>query len=91
MPVPSSFPAPAPRSASSQARLAGFSAMDLGGFATAAALERAGTAIRSRSTTSAWGRRTGRTGPDHRPPGRRQGGYPMTVAATTVNKVCLPA
>ena len=36
--------------------LAGFSAMELGGFAIKAALERAGLSARRRSTTSSWAR-----------------------------------
>ncbi len=69
--------------------LAGFSAMDLGGFAIAAALERAACPL-TRSTTSSWARSCR--------PGQGQitarqaavnGGISMSVPATTVNKVCL--
>ena len=52
--------------------LAGFSAMDLGGFAIAAALERARGGARATSTTCSWARcsRPGRarSPPDRRPP-----------------------
>jgi len=69
--------------------LAGFSAMDLGGFAIAAALERAGIApdavdyvFMGQVLQAGQGQITARQA-------AVKGGIPMSVAATTVNKVCL--
>jgi acetyl-CoA C-acetyltransferase len=69
--------------------LAGFSAMDLGGFAIAAALERAGIAagdvdyvFMGQVLQAGQGQITARQA-------AVSGGIPMTVPATTVNKVCL--
>ncbi len=68
---------------------AGFSAMDLGGFAIAAALERAGIApddvdyvFMGQVLQAGQGQITARQA-------AVKGGVPMTVPATTVNKVCL--
>jgi acetyl-CoA C-acetyltransferase len=69
--------------------LAGFSAMDLGGFAIAAALERAGVSpeqvdyvFMGHVLQAGQGQITARQA-------AVKGGIPMTVPATTVNKVCL--
>ncbi len=69
--------------------LAGFSAMDLGGFAIAAALERAGIApgdvdyvFMGQVLQAGQGQITARQAAVN-------GGIPMSVPATTVNKVCL--
>jgi acetyl-CoA C-acetyltransferase len=69
--------------------LAGFSAMDLGGFAIAAALERAGLSpeqvdyvFMGHVLQAGQGQITARQA-------AVKGGIPMTVPATTVNKVCL--
>ena len=69
--------------------LAGFSAMDLGGFAIAAALERAGIApedvdyvFMGQVLQAGQGQITARQA-------ATKAGIPMTVPATTVNKVCL--
>jgi acetyl-CoA C-acetyltransferase len=69
--------------------LAGFTAMDLGGFAIAAALERAGIApdqvdyvFMGQVLQAGQGQITARQA-------ATKGGVPMTVPATTVNKVCL--
>ena len=69
--------------------LAGFSAMDLGGFAIAAALERAGVApdqvdyvFMGQVIQAGQGQITARQA-------AVKGGIPMSVPATTVNKVCL--
>ncbi len=69
--------------------LAGFSAMDLGGFAIAGALERAGVApdrvdyvFMGQVLLAGQGQITARQAANH-------AGVPMTVPATTVNKVCL--
>jgi acetyl-CoA C-acetyltransferase len=69
--------------------LAGFSAMDLGGFAIAAALERAGVApadvdyvFMGQVLQAGQGQITARQA-------ATKGGIPMTVPATTINKVCL--
>src|ERR1700726_3965429 len=69
--------------------LAGFSAMDLGGFAIAAALERAGVApdevdyvFMGQVLQAGQGQITARQA-------ATKGGIPMSVPATTVNKVCL--
>jgi acetyl-CoA C-acetyltransferase len=69
--------------------LASFSAMELGGFAIAAALERAGLApdqvdyvIMGQVILAGQGQITARQAAVH-------GGIPMTVPATVVNKVCL--
>ena len=69
--------------------LAGFSAMDLGGFAIAAALERAGVApdqvdyvFMGQVLLAGQGQITARQA-------AAKAGIPMTVPATTVNKVCL--
>ena len=69
--------------------LAGFSAMDLGGFAIAAALERAGIApgdvdyvFMGQVLQAGQGQITARQA-------AVRGGIPMTVPATTINKVCL--
>jgi len=69
--------------------LAGFSAMDLGGFAIAAALERAGIApdqvdyvLMGQVILAGTGQITARQA-------AVKAGIPMTVPATTVNKVCL--
>jgi acetyl-CoA C-acetyltransferase len=69
--------------------LAGFSAMDLGGFAIAAALERAGVApgdvdyvFMGQVLQAGQGQITARQA-------ATKGGIPMTVPSTTVNKVCL--
>ena len=68
---------------------AGFSAMDLGGFAIAAALERAGVAptdvdyvFMGQVLQAGQGQITARQA-------GVKGGIPMSVPATTVNKVCL--
>jgi acetyl-CoA C-acetyltransferase len=69
--------------------LAGFTAMDLGGFAIAAALERAGLSpeqvdyvFMGHVLQAGQGQITARQA-------AVKGGIPMTVPATTVNKVCL--
>jgi len=69
--------------------LAGFSAMDLGGFAIAAALERAGVApedvdyvFMGQVLLAGQGQITARQA-------ATKGGIPMSVPSTTVNKVCL--
>src|SRR6266550_2498846 len=69
--------------------LASFSAMDLGGFAIAAALERAGVApeqvdyiLMGQVLQAGQGQITARQA-------AVKAGIPMTVPATTVNKVCL--
>ena len=69
--------------------LAGFSAMDLGGFAIAAALERAGIApedvdyvFMGQVLQAGQGQITARQA-------ATKAGIPMSVPATTVNKVCL--
>jgi acetyl-CoA C-acetyltransferase len=69
--------------------LAGFSAMDLGGFAIAGALERAGLTgdqvdyvIMGQVIGAGCGQITARQA-------AAKGGVPMSVPATTVNKVCL--
>jgi acetyl-CoA C-acetyltransferase len=69
--------------------LAGFSAMDLGGFAIAAALDRAGIApadvdyvFMGQVLQAGQGQITARQA-------AVRGGIPMTVPATTINKVCL--
>ena len=69
--------------------LAGFSAMDLGGFAIAAALERAGVTpadvdyvFMGQVLQAGQGQITARQA-------ATKGGIPMTVPATTINKVCL--
>jgi acetyl-CoA C-acetyltransferase len=69
--------------------LAGFSAMDLGGFAIAAALERAGVkpeqvdyVFMGQVLQAGQGQITARQA-------AVKAGIPMTVPATTVNKVCL--
>src|ERR1700684_786783 len=69
--------------------LAGFSAMDLGGFAIAAALERAGMApgdvdyvFMGQVLQAGQGQITARQA-------ATKGGIPMSVPSTTVNKVCL--
>ena len=69
--------------------LAGFSAMDLGGFAIAAALERAGVppedvdyVFMGQVLQAGQGQITARQA-------ATKGGIPMTVPATTINKVCL--
>jgi acetyl-CoA C-acetyltransferase len=69
--------------------LAGFSAMDLGGFAIAAALERAGLrpeqvdyVLMGQVLQAGQGQITARQA-------AVKAGIPMTVPATTVNKVCL--
>jgi len=69
--------------------LSGFSAMDLGGFAIAAALERAGVApgdvdyvFMGQVLQAGQGQITARQA-------AIKGGIPMTVPSTTVNKVCL--
>jgi acetyl-CoA C-acetyltransferase len=69
--------------------LGGFSAMDLGGFAIAAALERAGVAptdvdyvFMGQVLQAGQGQITARQA-------AVKGGIPMSVPATTVNKVCL--
>ncbi|HUA95602.1 MAG TPA: acetyl-CoA C-acetyltransferase [Acidimicrobiales bacterium] len=69
--------------------LAGFSAMDLGGFAIAGALERAGIApdrvdyvLMGQVILAGTGQITARQA-------AVKAGIPMTVPATTVNKVCL--
>ena len=69
--------------------LAGFSAMDLGGFAIAEALERAGRRPRPGRLRAHGPGHPGRPGPDHRPPGRGQGRHPHDGPANTINKVCL--
>ena len=70
--------------------LAGFTAMDLGGLAIKAALERAGDRrragrLRAHGPGAAGGRRA--RSPRARP--RSKAGIPMTVPAMTINKVCL--
>src|SRR5271167_1167314 len=69
--------------------LAGFSAMDLGGFAIAEALQRAGVTpdqvdyvLMGQVLLAGQGQITARQA-------ALKGGIPMTVPATTVNKVCL--
>ncbi len=69
--------------------LAGFTAMELGGFAIAAALERAGTppdqvdyVLMGQVILAGQGQITARQA-------AVKAGIPMTVPATTVNKVCL--
>ena len=69
--------------------LAGFTAMDLGGFAIAAALERAGLSgdqvdyvVMGQVILAGTGQITARQA-------AVKGGIPMTIPATTVNKVCL--
>ncbi len=69
--------------------LAGFSAMDLGGFAIAAALERAGVSpadvdyvFMGQVLQAGQGQITARQA-------ATKGGIPMSVPSTTVNKVCL--
>ena len=69
--------------------LGGFSAMDLGGFAIAAALERAGVSPKDvdyvfmgQVLQAGQGQITSRQA-------ATKGGIPMSVPATTVNKVCL--
>jgi acetyl-CoA C-acetyltransferase len=69
--------------------LAGFSAMDLGGFAIAAALERAGVrpedvdyVFMGQVLQAGQGQITARQA-------ATKGGIPMTVPSTTINKVCL--
>jgi acetyl-CoA C-acetyltransferase len=69
--------------------LAGFTAMDLGGFAIAAALEKAGVApedvdyvFMGQVLQAGQGQITARQA-------AVKGGIPMTVPATTINKVCL--
>src|SRR5438477_4214183 len=69
--------------------LAGFTAMDLGGFAIAAALERAGVkpeevdyVFMGQVLQAGQGQITARQA-------AVKAGVPMTVAATTINKVCL--
>ena len=69
--------------------LAGFTAMELGGFAIAAALERAGVApsdvdyvFMGQVLQAGQGQITARQAAVN-------GGIPMTVPATTINKVCL--
>ena len=69
--------------------LAGFSAMDLGGFAIAAALQRAGISgeqvdavLMGQVIQAGQGQITARQA-------NFKGGIPMSVNATTVNKVCL--
>jgi acetyl-CoA C-acetyltransferase len=69
--------------------LGGFSAMDLGGFAIAAALQRAGVApgevdyvFMGQVLQAGQGQITARQA-------ATKGGIPMTVPATTINKVCL--
>src|SRR5580704_9616744 len=69
--------------------LGGFSAMELGGFAIAAALERAGIrgdqvdyVIMGQVLLAGQGQITARQA-------ATKGGIPMTVPSTTVNKVCL--
>jgi acetyl-CoA C-acetyltransferase len=69
--------------------LAGFSAMDLGGFAIAAALERAGVSAQEvdyvfmgHVLQAGQGQITARQA-------ATKGGIPMSVPATTINKVCL--
>ncbi len=68
---------------------AGFSGMDLGGFAIAAALERAGVAagdvdyvFMGQVLQAGQGQITARQA-------ATKGGIPMSVPATTINKVCL--
>ena len=69
--------------------LSGFSAMDLGGFAIAAALERAGVSpedvdyvFMGQVLQAGQGQITARQA-------ATKGGIPMSVPATTINKVCL--
>jgi acetyl-CoA C-acetyltransferase len=69
--------------------LAGFSAMDLGGFAIAAALQRAGVSpddvdyvFMGQVLQAGQGQITARQA-------ATKGGIPMSVPATTINKVCL--
>jgi acetyl-CoA C-acetyltransferase len=69
--------------------LAGFSAMDLGGFAIAAALDRAGVSAQDvdyvfmgQVLQAGQGQITARQA-------ATKGGIPMSVPATTINKVCL--
>jgi acetyl-CoA C-acetyltransferase len=69
--------------------LAGFSAMDLGGFAIAASLERAGVApedvdyvFMGQVLQAGQGQITARQA-------ATKGGIPMSVPSTTINKVCL--
>ena len=67
---------------------ADLTAMDLGGIAIKAALERAGVTPRGGLRVHGPGPPR-RAGPDPRPPGRRQGRDPDDGAGTTINKVCL--
>ena len=69
-PVPSSSGPPARPSASSRVHSPRFSAMDLGGIAIKAALERAGVGRRAGRLRDHGPGAPGRPGPDHRPPGR---------------------
>ena len=80
---------PARRSASSRARWRRFAATDLGGFAIKAALERAGVSpeqvdyvFMGQVLQAGAGQITARQAAVN-------AGIPMTVPATTVNKVCL--
>ena len=56
--------------------LGGFAATELGGFAIAAALERAGVAPDQVDYVFMGQVILAGAGPDHRPPGRRQGRHP---------------
>ncbi len=89
-PDPSSSQGPAPPIGKLSGALAGFTAIDLGGFAIAGALERAGVAPDQVDYVFMGQVILAGPGPDHRPPGRRQGRHPDDACpATTVNKVCL--
>jgi acetyl-CoA C-acetyltransferase len=68
---------------------ASLSAQDLGGAAIKGVLDRTGVdPVQRRPRVDGPGP-PGRSGADHRPPGRRQGRHPDDRPATTVNKVCL--
>ena len=67
---------PVRRSGSSPVRSPTSSAMDLGGLAIKAALERAGVGARAGRLRAHGPGAPGRSGSDHRPPGRGQGGHP---------------
>jgi acetyl-CoA C-acetyltransferase len=68
---------------------AGFSAMDLGGFAIAAALERAGISPADVDYVFMGHVLQGGQGQITARQASTKGGVPMSVPATTVNKVCL--
>jgi acetyl-CoA C-acetyltransferase len=69
--------------------LKSFSGSDLGGFAIAAALERAGVEPDQVDYVIMGQVLTAGAGPDPGSTGRDQGGHPDDVPALTINKVCL--